>query len=221
MVAAKRRKRGSAQLTRDEILRAAQHMMLGAQAHQRASVYCQDNPTAKPPSMDALFFSAVAFELLLHSIEQSLRLLLLIEYLTPKPIHNISALYKAVINRSGGKDGIRKAILKRVAALASPLGMGDVTEDDIRACLRKHDSSYSSFRYFGLDDEGRFTKKWEVKGYELKVLNCFAVALIQLNLDTMRQRGIQMGSSLQEVASSDLTDEQREMLVRMKEQSTR
>ena len=221
-MAGKRRTNGSkVNLTPDEIARAARCMMLGAQAHQRASAYCQDNPTAKPPSMDALFFPAVAFELLLNSIEQSLRLILFIQYLTPKPIHNISALYKAVINRSGGKDGIRSDIVRRVTALGSSLGMEVITEADIRACLRKHDSSYSSFRYFGLDDEGRSTEKWEMKGYEVNVLNCLAVALIALNHDALRTRGIQTGSSLRSVAEPDMTDEQRELLVRMREQSTR
>ena len=171
--------------------------------------------------MDALFFPAVAFELLLNSIEQSLRLILFIQYLTPKPIHNISALYKAVINRSGGKDGIRSDIVRRVTALGSSLGMEVITEADIRACLRKHDSSYSSFRYFGLDDEGRSTEKWEMKGYEVNVLNCLAAALIALNHDALRTRGIQTGSSLRSVAEPDMTDEQRELLVRMREQSTR
>ena len=55
-----RRKSATANLTPGEIEAAVRRMLLGAQAHQRASAYCQDNPTAKPPNIDALFFPAVA-----------------------------------------------------------------------------------------------------------------------------------------------------------------
>ena len=208
-------------LTRDEIDVAAQRMLLGAQAHQRASAYCYDNPTAKPPSMDALFFQAIAFELLLNSIEQSFRLILLLEYATTRPRHNLYALYKAIIGKSGSREGIRSEIVRRVTELGTSLGMETITESDIRACLRKHDSSYSSFRYFGLDDDGRLTMRWEFKGYEVKLLNCLALALIQLNGEIVRRRGIPTLSSMQRLTTSDMTPEQRDLLTRMKEQSTR
>ena len=214
-----KRKGTTANLTPDEIEDAARRMLWGAQAHQRASAYCQDNPTAKPPSMDALFFSAVAFELLLNSIEQSLRLILLLEYSTCKPIHNVYALYKAISGMSRSKDG-RSEIVRRMTELGGSLGMEVITEADIRACLRKHDSSYSSFRYFGLDDYGRSTMRWEVKGYEVKLANCLALALIQLNCEVMRNRGIQT-YSMRRLAVSDMTAEQQALLARMKEQSTR
>ena len=215
-----RRKSATANLTPGEIEAAVRRMLLGAQAHQRASAYCQDNPTAKPPNIDALFFPAVAFELILNSIEQSLRLILLLEYSTPKPTHNVSALYKAIIRKSGSTDGIRSEIVRRVTELGRSLGMEAITEDDIRACLRKHDSSYSSFRYFGLDDEGRTTLQWEVKSYEVKLVNCLALALIQLNCEAMRKRGIRT-LSMQRLTVSDMTADQRALLARMKEQSTR
>ena len=88
-------------LTHEGVKVAAQKMMWGAQAHQRASAYCQDNPNAKAPSEDWLFFSVVSFELILHSIEQSLRLMLLIHYSTLRPRHNIFALYNKMSNKSG------------------------------------------------------------------------------------------------------------------------
>ena len=191
-------------LTDEEVKVAAQKMMAGAQAHQRASVYCKDNPNSKPPSMDGVFFLAVSFELLLNSIEQSLRLLLLIHYSTLRPKHNIFDLYTEVLNKSGGKDGIRSEIVNRMNAYGNSRGMDDITGEDIRKCLKKHDTSYSSFRYFGLDDKGRSTLHWEVKGYEANLLLCLAAALIDLNLDEMRKRGIGMYGSMSKVPESDI-----------------
>ena len=118
-----RRKSATANLTSVEIEDAARRMLLGAQAHQRASAYCHDNPAAKPPSMDALFFPAVAFELILNSIEQSLRLVLLLEYSLRKPIHNVSALYKTIIGKSDSRNEIRSEIVRRVTELGKSLGM--------------------------------------------------------------------------------------------------
>ena len=216
-----RRKSATANLTSVEIEDAARRMLLGAQAHQRASAYCHDNPAAKPPSMDALFFSTVAFELILNSIEQSLRLLLLLEHSIRKPTHNVSALYKTIIGKSSSRDGIRGEIVRRVTELGKSIGMEALTEDEIRACLKKHDSSYSSFRYFGLDDGGRLTLRWEMKPYEVKLVNCLALALIQINCEVMRKRGIRVAASMQRVTVSDMTVDQQALMARMKEQSTR
>ena len=196
-------------------------MMAGASAHQRASKYCLENPDAKPPDIDGIFFPIIAFELILNSIEQSLRLVLLIHYSILKPVHNIFALYKTVLRKSFSKEGIRSEIVSRVNAYGRYWSMGSVTEDDICRCLRKHDSSYSNFRYFGLDDKGHSTKKWEMKGYEVKLLHCFAQALLEVNSDEMHKRGIKTFGPAKEISESEMTDEEREFLARMNEQTTR
>ena len=202
-----RRRNSTAQktLTSQEIDEAAPRMMAGAQAHQRASVYCADNPDAKPPNVDALFFLAVSFELILNSIEQSLRLILLIQYSSLRPIHNIYALYKAVLSKSGGKEGIRSEIVNRVNTIASSRDFDTFTESEILKCLRKHDSSYSSFWYFGLDDDGRATMRWEFKEYETKLLHYLALALIDVNLDQIKKFGFKIFSSMSVVLESELT----------------
>ena len=50
---------------------AVARLMAGAQAHQRASVYCMDKPDAKPPNIDRFYFNVVSFELIPMSVEQS------------------------------------------------------------------------------------------------------------------------------------------------------
>lgn len=196
-------------------------MMTGALAHQRTSKYCFENPHAKPPSMDGLFFPAVSFELLLNSIEQSIRLILLMHYSILQPTHNIYALYKKVINKSHSKEGIRSKIVNSVNTCLRSINSETITEKDILTCLKKHDSSYSSFRYFGLNEDGRQSLKWEIKPYEVKLLHCFALALIENNNNEMQTRNIGVGTSLKEVPESEMTDDLRDLITRMKEQSTR
>ena len=201
-------------------MEAAQKMMLGAQAHQRASAYCFDNPNARAPSIDGLFFPAVSFELILNSIEQSLRLLLLIHYAVRNATHNIWELHQQLRNKSLGKEGIRTEIVDQVNTLLRDLKLDDISETDISKCLRKHNRSYSSFRYFGLDDHGRSTFKWEIKPYELQVLHCLALVLIQVNFGKMKRLGI-APLAMRKVEESDRTNDLQELMVRMKEPSMR
>ena len=92
---------------------AVARLMAGAQAHQRASVYCMDKPDAKPPNIDWFYFNVVSFELILMSVEQSLRLLLLLHYgiIRADTGHVPHVLYKAILRESGGKSGIRRDIV--------------------------------------------------------------------------------------------------------------
>ena len=94
---------------------AATRYMAGAQAHQRASAWCRDKPDAKPPNIDAFFFPTVSFELILLSVEQSLRLVLLLHYsiIRDDTNHTPHVLYVAIRNKSSGYEGVRNAIVER------------------------------------------------------------------------------------------------------------
>ena len=133
-------------LTPEETKTAAQRMMAGAQAHQRASVWCADKPDAKPPNIDWFFFNVVSLELILMSIEQSLRLLLLLHYsiVRDDTNHTPHVLYKAMQNKSGAKDGIRSEIVKHVNLLRTQQNLGEISEEEIVSCLRKHNASYGT-----------------------------------------------------------------------------
>ena len=206
-------------LTPEEVTKAIQHLMAGAEAHLCTSIYCGNNPDAKPPNIETVFFSAVSWELILNSIEQSIRLLLLMNYSYLNPTHNINALYKAVVRKNGTKGSIRTDIVHRTNVHFHSLGMNPVTESDIRKCLSKHDSSYSSFRYFGLGADARFTLKWEKTKYEDKLLSCLAKALCQMNSDEMQKRGIRKYASLTKVSESDIPDKLREFRANMNKPS--
>ena len=192
-------------------------MMAAAQAHQRASVYCFDKPDAKPPNIDSFFFSSVSFELILLSVEQSLRLLMLLHYaiIRDGTDHNPAVLYKAVRNKSGGKDGIRNDIIKEMNSLGSTKGIGPFSETDLVACLEKHNSSYANFRYFQLDKRGKLNKKWEIAPRDVQIMHCLAPALIGLNIREMRKRGIQGLWSMSSVPQSEMTPELKALVERL------
>ena len=196
-------------LTGEEVKVAAARMMASAQAHQRASGWCMDKPDAKPPNIDFFFFTVVSFELVLISVEQSLRLLLLLHYsvIRDDTNHSPNVLYKALLNKSGSEGGIRLDIVKKADELAQSEGIAAIAENELVACLRKHDSSYSNFRFFQLDHHGRLTMKFEVTKRDVQIVHCLALALIHLNMDEMNRRGIGALLSMSQVAESEMTEE--------------
>ena len=206
------------QLTDEEVETAAARMMAAAQAHQRASILCADNPDAKPPNIDAFFLPIVSFELILLSVEQSLRLLLLIHHSIVRgdTNHNPYVLYKAIRNRSGGKEGIRLTIISKMNELGRTKGVAPISENDLVACLKKHDSSYSNFRYFQLDHQGRLNEQWEFTQRDVQILHCLALALIHMNMDEMERRGIGTLLSMTKVPESDMTEELKAVRERLK-----
>ena len=204
-------------LTDEEIKVAASRMMAAAQAHQRASGWCMDKPDAKPPSIDAFFFPAVSFELILLSVEQSLRLMLLLHYsiIRDDTNHNPHVLYGTIRNRSGGKEGLRSNIVSKMNELGQTAGIRSISEKDLIACLRKHDSSYSNFRYFHLDHQGRLNQQWDLTQRDVQIIHCIALALIYLNWAEMGRQGIGAMQSMSRVPESRMTDELKELEVRL------
>ena len=125
-------------LTPEEIKTAAGRRMAGAQAHLRASAWCMDKPDAKPPNINFLFFPAVSFELILLSLEQSLRLLLLLHFsiVRSKPAHDLFVLYKTMLDKSEGKERIRNDIIQEINTLGQAQSISQISEDELLACLK-------------------------------------------------------------------------------------
>ena len=201
----------------DEVEVAAARMMAGAQAHQRASAWCMNNPDANPPSIDAFFFPIVSFELILLSVEQSLRLLLLLHYsiIRDDTNHNPNVLYGTIRNRSGGKEGIRGDIVSKMNELGQDAGIRFVSEKELVACLRKHDSSYSNFRYFQLDHQARLNHQWEVTQRDIQIIHCLSLALIHLNWNEMDRRSIGVLQSMSPIPEGKMTGELKELKARL------
>ena len=205
---ARRRNRDSPKLSQKEIEAAIPPMMYAAQAHQRASRWCLENPDAKPPNIDYFYFTMVSFELILLSIEHSLRLLLLLHYSVVRNDsgHNLRVLYGTVPG-SSDDTGIRQDIINKMNFLGQPEGIRPFSERELLACVKKHDSSYSKSRYFQLDPQGRLKGKLEIASRDVQIMHCLALALIHLNMDEAQRRGIVIAYSLAPVPQAELTEE--------------
>ena len=209
----RKKKTNRVALTPDEIEQVAMRRMASAQAHQRASVYCFDNPDAKPPNIDAFFFPAVSFELILLSVEQSLRLLLLLHFgdVLDRVDHNLKVLYKQVQNRSREKEGLRDNIICTMNEIGKPKEVATFCEQELLTCLNKHDSSYSDIRYFLVDREGRVNPKWNMLPREIQIVHCLALALIEINMQEIGNQGMKILGSMSRVPLAEAPEELKRM----------
>ena len=199
-------------LNEEDINTAAARWMAGAQAHQRASVYCMDKPDAKPPNIDWFFFNVVSMEMILLSVEQSLRLILLLHYriIREDTNHTPRVLYQTMLRKSGEENSaIRGDIITHTNAIGSLKNIPETTEKEVVSTLNKHNSSYTNFRYFQLNKQGQLNPDFSFKGREIQILHTLALALISLNIDEMNRRNMPMYSSMSVVPESKMTDELR------------
>ena len=206
---ARRRNKGRAELSAEETVTAIKQMMYAAEAHQHAAVWCNNNPEAKLPNIDYFYFMVVSLELVLLSVEQSLRLLLLLHYsiVRSNTNHSPHVLYGAIRSESGGKIGMRQDIVDKMNALAQTEGIALFSEEELLACLKKHSSSYSNFRYFQLGPQARLNPKFEITTRDGQVVHYLARALILLNMEEIEKRGIGIGRSLVRIPESEMTQE--------------
>ncbi len=209
----RKKKTNRVALTPDEIEQVAMRRMASAQAHQRASVYCFDNPDAKPPDIDAFFFSAVSFELILLSVEQSLRLLLLLHFgdVLDRVDHNLKVLYKHIQNRSREKEGLLDNIICTMNEIGEPRGVATLCEQELLTCLNKHDSSYSDIRYFLVDRGGKVNSEWNMLPREIQIVHCLALALIEVNMQEVGKRGMKILGSMSRVPLTEAPEELKRM----------
>ncbi len=207
-----------AALTEEELRTAAHQMMQAAWTHQKASVWCQDKPNAKPPNIDAYHFMVVSFELILLSVEQSLRLFLLINYsrVLNDTNDNPRILFKVIMDESRGKNEIVPDIINRMNAEKHSESIEPFAERELLDCLGKHDASYSNFRYFQLDKHARLNPQWDITPREGNLLQCLGRALIRMNLDEMGKRGFPFNPQLNLVPESEMTPELNDLMQRMR-----
>ena len=191
--------------------------MAAAQAHQRASTYCFDKPDAKAPNIDALFFPIVSFELILLSVEQSLRLLLLLNFgaVLDRVDHNLAVLYKNLRRKSGKSEDLRHKIVSMMNALGENEGIDAFSEEELVKCLKKHDSSYSNFRYFQMDRKGKVSTELELLPREVQIMHSLALALIMINAEEMSNRDINIIHTMSAVPRSKMTAELKAVVDRL------
>ena len=193
----RRKKVNRAKPTEEEKKTAAARLMLAAKAHQLASTHCFERPATTPPAAKDFLFPLVSFELILLSVEQSLRLLLLLHYSIVRDSHSPYVLYGTLKKKSGGKEGIRQDIIRDMNERGQPLGIDTISEKDLDACFSKHDSSYSDTRYFWLDHQAKIKNGGEILSREVHIFHLLAVVLVTLNEGEMERQGISLRMSIE------------------------
>lgn len=163
-------------------------LMAAAEAHRLTSVLCdRERRRYEPESYNDIFLRIISFQLILVSVEQSLRLLLLIFFsiFPEKPSHDLYFLYRTLLDKSADEEGIRREIIRRIKDCAQAENMSivpEISEKELEGCIKKHRLSYANVKYFQVNRDGKLSKKWGFEGHERQILYCFAVALIKLNM---------------------------------------
>lgn len=186
--------------TFEEIKDVVRLLMNAAQTHKHASVLCMEKAranrftdTERFSAADYMLLSAVSFELIFVSVEQSLRLLflLLFRLFPKKPNHDLLNLYEELQDGSAGENGICRDIIQEINAFGQTKNIRQISEDELIACLKRHGSSYMDFKYFHVDTKGKSNrnKSSVLSDRDLDIFFCFASALICLNIEEMEKRG--------------------------------
>ena len=180
--------------------------MMAAEAHRIASDSCL---SASRSSSDThnFFLLVVSFELLLVSVEQSLRLLLLLRSsIFPKnPNHNLFDLYKKLGEEETDKEWIIKGI---IAVMNTRKKVNPTSEEELAACLKEHCSSYSNTKYFQVNRQGKLSRNFGYSTREREILHCFALVLIDVNKSWL----VMLDSSDEELGTLGFTGEKLEAL---------
>ena len=158
--------------------------MMAAEAHRVASDSCSSASSSYSDSESYNFFlRVVSFELILVSVEQSLRLLLLLRFsIFPKnPNHNLFDLYERLQDKGAGEEWIIEEIIRKINALVQTKNISPISEEELAACLKEHCFSYSNTKYFQVDRQGKLSGNFGYTKREREILYYFAVALIELN----------------------------------------
>ena len=216
-----RRRRESANnqqgpLSSKEFEVAAQFMMAASEAHLRASVLCTNESGTTPPTANSFFLGVVSFELALLSVEQSLRLLLLLHCSTIyKPqAHDPHAIYKMLKSKTRDENGVRQDIVNLMNSTATQLNIDPFSEHEVETCLKKHRLSYSTFRYFGLTTQLK-NRNWEITVRDRQLVPCLSEALISLNVNKMTILGIGIMRTVSQISELEMTPEQKSIRDRM------
>ncbi len=181
--------------------------MMAAEAHLIASDSCLSTAGSSADT-HSFFLRIVSFELLLVSVEQSLRLLLLLRFsIFPKNSgHNLFDLYQKLAEKDADNEWIIEGIIAVMNARKNIIS--PTSEEELAACLKEHCSSYSNTKYFQVNREGKLSGNFGHSVREREILHCFALVLIDLNKSWL----IMLDSTDEQLRMKGFTGEKLEVL---------
>ena len=152
--------------------------------HTEAAFCLANNSDTKLTTARDMFLQIVHVELLLLSIEQSIKVFILLGGKNPPTKHNLDLLLSRVNNKF-----LNKAIQLGNQHTKYPVPLSAVSIKEVEATIKKQSDSYERIRYFGL------SKKFvsESFGYEpreAQILHVLAVGFLNENHKNMRAAGL-------------------------------
>ena len=180
--------------------------MMAAEAHRIASDSCLSSSLSSSDTNN-FFLRVVSFELLLVSVEQSLRLLLLLRFsiFPQKSNHNLFDLYQKLGEKDADKEWIIEGI---ITVMNARKNVSPTSEEELAACLKEHCSSYSNTKYFQVNRQGKLSKNFGHSTREREILHYFALVLIDVNKSWL----VMLDSTDKELGTLGFTGEKLEAL---------
>ena len=130
----------------------------------------------------------MSYELALFSIEQSFRLLFLLNMkrLIDITNHHFCELYDAIKKECG--EAVCHQIISEMNRIVED--NEPFTEKVVKSTLERYNYAYSDLRYSRVDVKGRSQSVFCVKPHERIFIKCLSVALITINKDKMNEQKI-------------------------------
>lgn len=198
------------------------HMMDAAQAHKEASVVCvEESDKQHPLTTRAFYLGVVSFEQLLLSVEQSMKLSLMLYFShKPEPNHRIDKLLDEIIAKDGNSKKLLREILNSANKIGATASVPTISEDEVKNTIKRHRSSYTKLRYFGLDTQFNVSSdnKWEISGRDIQVMHCMAWGLIDVNTRKIGDMGMKIRPLMgvaRKIPESEMTDELKNLKQRL------
>ncbi len=173
--------------------RNARLTMYAARGHFHAAVCCYNSLEQNNEVTYRTCLSPVIAELILLSIEHSLKLSLFLEDIDFEPDHDIYKMYKLVLSESENQLNLQSKIVDIANRYAEENKFPKIPKrrgNEIEACIKRNRSSYVNFRYFGVKKDFRSAPTLEIPSGDIHILYCFSRSLIKINEDLMEKHGI-------------------------------
>ncbi len=172
----------------------AQKLMISALSNNSASVWCFEESQRefqKPPIRAHMaLLDSVSFGLNLFSVEQSMKLTLLLYGFPFKPTHDLHSLFADIKNKIVNFEKSLKFALNNANKRLGEHGVNPVLESEIETTLSRHRKTYENIRYLFVDKQGNIPDGEKYSPRDVQVVYCIALTLIEINSKKMEQENI-------------------------------
>ena len=167
----------------------AQMLFLSARLHYRGAESCNKS-RLNYQGIEQLLHTAICIELILHSIELSLKLSLLLEGISPIPTHDIFKLYEKVANGGKNQLNLQSKIVNTFNNSAEANKFSKSTGIEIVTCIKKHRLTYENLRYLFVEKNFQSVPSWEISHDDVRILWFLSMSLLIINEELMGNHGI-------------------------------